>query len=151
MMVPQTSPASRVIVEKRAAAKASTRPTMASRNRTQTWESLSRGKRDGAEESGSFWTRSEITWLVRPFPLVQTNTAGRCFYQHMTAAGLVEVTEETMSGEADPVKTELPQLAENGWLRLTRAVTLKVRSGGIERRVPRALHQWCARHVTEVV
>src|ERR1035441_7485583 len=65
MRVPQTLPASRVTVENSAVANASIRPTMASRNRTQTCESPSRGKRGEAEFCGLVGVRSAITLLIR--------------------------------------------------------------------------------------
>src|SRR5271157_1031518 len=90
MTVPQTLPASRDTVENSAAPKASIKPTIASRNRTQTCESPNRGKRDGAEFCGLFCVRSEITGL---------SLAGRCFCQHMTAERRVEVTEDCDQAE----------------------------------------------------
>jgi hypothetical protein len=98
MMVPQRLPDSPNIVEKSAAPKASANPKMASRNRTQTCEILSCGKRPGAE-GGRVWARSEITLLIRLF-----SGAVGCLCQHMTTGRRVEVTEETLAGEAELAK-----------------------------------------------
>src|SRR5271169_6966415 len=65
MMVPQTLPDSRATVEKSAVAKASIRPTRASRNRTQTCASRSRGKRDGDDGCGMFCALADIALLIR--------------------------------------------------------------------------------------
>ena len=81
MMVPQRLPDSLNIVEKRAAPKASIRPTMASRNRTQTCESP-KGKRDAVECCALVGVGSEIR-----LPITSLSGAGRCFCQHMRAAG----------------------------------------------------------------
>ena len=97
MMVPQRLPDSPNIVEKSAAPKASPNPKMASRNRTQTCESLS-GRRDTAE-GGLVCVRSEITLLIR----LLSGAVG-CLYQHMTTGRRVEVTEETLAGEAELAK-----------------------------------------------
>jgi hypothetical protein len=43
--------------------------------------------------------RSEITLLIR----LLSGAVG-CLYQHMTTGELVEVTEDTLAGEADLVK-----------------------------------------------
>jgi len=84
---------------------------MASRNRTQTCESPSHGKRDADDDGGLVGVRSEITLLVtllvttliRPF-----SGAGRCWYQHMTVEQRVEVTEDTLErGRAGEVKLPL--------------------------------------------
>src|ERR1035437_2335895 len=85
MTVPQTLPASRDTVENSAAAKATIKPTMANRNRTQTCASPRRGKRDAAESCGLFCVGSGITGF---------SGTGRCFCQHMTAERRGEVTED---------------------------------------------------------
>ena len=82
--VPQTLPASRETVEKRAAPKASNRPARASRNRTQTRDRLSQGKR--AAICGLGWVPGKIWSSPMREPVL---------YQHMTPNEIEEVTEET--------------------------------------------------------
>src|SRR5271166_977424 len=90
-IVPQRLPDSPKIVENSAAPKASTSPMMASRNRTQTCDSASCGRRDAAA-GGLVEVRSEIILPIRRY-----SGPWRCFHEHMTWEGRVEVTEETES------------------------------------------------------
>ncbi len=86
MTVPQTLPDSRATVEKSAVAKASARPTMANRNRTQTCDSANRG----AVARGALDMRSGIALLIRVL-----SGAGDASDRIFPEEGLVEVTEGT--------------------------------------------------------
>jgi len=90
MMVPQRLPASRDAVEKRAAAKASVRPTRASRNRIQIWDSPIVFRKDDGDEGRVRVSLAEMALLSRMAPLCWAG-ANRIWLRD----GLGEVTEGT--------------------------------------------------------
>jgi len=74
---------------------------MASRNRTQTSERPRRGRRGVAAGCWLSCMRSEITLLITLFIVLLIKLfpgVGRRSFQHMTAEGCVEVTEDTLTG-----------------------------------------------------